>query len=247
MYTTVLFDLDDTLFDHLATARAALAATCAEHPALRAADQLALSTRYGELLEELHPQLLAGRYTVVQARQLRFERLLAPYGLAPAAAHEVGRGHYAHYQRLRRPLAGARELLQALRPRCRIGIVTNNRQVEQEDKLQHLGLATYIDVLLTSEAVGVAKPDSRIYTVALERLGATSATTLMVGDNWVADVLGALAVGIRPIWLNRTGRPAPQPQVPHLTSLEPTAAVLAYFVRVASQPLPLSEGAATTH
>lgn len=82
MFTTVLFDLDDTLFDHLGTARAALAATCAEYPALHHADQVALSTHYGELLEELHPQLLAGRYTVAQARQVRFERLLAPYGLA---------------------------------------------------------------------------------------------------------------------------------------------------------------------
>jgi len=245
MVTTVLFDLDDTLFDHLGTARAALAATCAEHPALQQADQAVLSARYGELLEELHLQQLAGRYTVVEARQLRFERLLAPYGLDQAVAHQVGSSHYDHYQQLRRPLAGAQALLQVLRPQYRIGIVTNNRLAEQQDKLQHLGLAGYVDALITSEEVGVPKPDSRMFTVALERLGATPATTLMVGDNWVADVLGALAVGIRPIWLNRTGQLAPLAQVPQLTSLEPASAVLSYFAHVAAQPLPAVGSAAT--
>lgn len=244
MGTTILFDLDDTLFDHLGTARAALAATCAAHPALQQADQVALSARYGELLEELHLQQLAGRYTVGEARQLRFERLLAPYGLDQAAAHQVGSSHYEYYQHLRRPLAGARALLQALRPEYRIGIVTNNRLAEQQDKLHYLGLAGYVDALITSEEVGVPKPDPRIFAVALERLEATPATTLMVGDNWVADVLGAWAVGIRPIWLNRTGQLAPLAQVPQLTSLEPASAVLAYFAHVAAQPLPAAGSAA---
>lgn len=238
MFSTVLFDLDDTLFDHLGTARAALAATCAQYPALQQADLTALSLHYGELLEELHLQQLAGRYTVAEARQLRFERLLAPYGLVGAAAHAVGDCHYAHYQRLRRPLTGALALLQALQPQCRIGIVTNNRQAEQEDKLRQLGLATYVEELISSEQVGVAKPDPRIFTVALQRLGATPATTLMVGDNWEADVLGALAVGIRPVWVNRTGRPAPLPHIAQLRNLASTASVLACLAHVASCPLP---------
>jgi FMN phosphatase YigB (HAD superfamily) len=48
----------------------------------------------------------------------------------------------------------------------------------------------------------------------------------MVGDNWPADVVGALAVGIRPLWLNRTGAPRPLAHVAELTSLEPLADVL---------------------
>lgn len=52
---------------------------------------------------------------------------------------------------------------------------------------------------------------------------------MLVGDNWGADVLGALAVGIRPLWLNRTGAPQPLPGVATITSLEPLAAVLAHI------------------
>jgi HAD superfamily hydrolase (TIGR01549 family) len=227
--TTVLFDLDDTLFDHMGTARAALAATAAAQPALRTADVEALYSHYSELLEELHAAALVGRYTYEQARQLRFERLLGPYGVGAVEAGRIAGQHYGHYQQLRRPLPGALALLQALRPHYRIGVVTNNRLAEQEEKLRHLGMRDYVDALVTSEEVGLPKPHPRIFEVALERLGAQPAETVMVGDNWQADVVGALAVGIRPLWLNRMGVGRPLSHVAELVSLEPLEEVLRHL------------------
>lgn len=223
--TTVLFDLDDTLFDHAATARGALAATVAGRPTLQAVPLEALYQRYSELLEELHPQVMSGRLSYLVARQLRFQRLLAPYEGAPSAADvtQLAEQHYAHYQRLRQPVAGALALLQRLKPAYKIGIVTNNRTAEQREKLQFLGMSSLVDALITSEAVGVLKPNPVIYQVALQRLRAQPAETVMVGDNWQADVVGALAVGIRPLWLNRFGAARLLPHVGELTSLEPVA------------------------
>ncbi|MFD1470460.1 HAD family hydrolase [Hymenobacter caeli] len=223
--TTVLFDLDDTLFDHIGTARAALAATAATDPRLRAADPEALYQHYCELLEEIHTQLLAGRYTYEEARQLRFERLLGPYGVGAAEVPAIAQAHYGRYQQLRRPLPGARALLEALKPHYRIGVVTNNRTVEQVDKLRHLGLEPFVDVLITSEDVGVPKPDPRIFQAALARLGARPAEAVLVGDNWTADAVGALGAGIRPVWLNRTGAPRPLAHVQELAGLAPLPAV----------------------
>lgn len=223
--TTVLFDLDDTLFDHMGTARAALAATAAVDARLQVADPEALYQHYSELLEELHVQLLAGRYTYEEARQLRFERLLGPYGVGAAEVPAIAQAHYGRYQQLRRPLPGARALLEALKPHYRIGIVTNNRTAEQVDKLRHLGLEQFVDALITSEDVGVPKPDPRIFQAALAQLGARPAEAVLVGDNWASDVLGALGAGIRPVWLNRTGAPRPLAYVPELTGLVPLPAV----------------------
>jgi len=226
--TTILFDLDDTLFDHAGTARAALAATAAGRAALHGVPVEALYAHYSELLEELHPQVMTGRITYLAARQERFARLLAPYEPAASAADaaQLAKQHYGHYQQLRRPVAGALALLQALKPAFKIGIVTNNRTAEQQEKLRHLGMGELVDALITSEDVGVLKPDPRIYQVALARLGARPAETVMVGDNWQADVVGALAMGIRPLWLNRTGAARPLAHVAEITSLEPLAAVL---------------------
>ncbi|AMR26268.1 hypothetical protein A0257_03600 [Hymenobacter psoromatis] len=232
--TTILFDLDDTLFDHMATARAALAATAASRPALQQVPLEELYQRYSELLEELHPLVMTGQLPYLAARQLRFQRLLAPYEptLSAAAVTQVAEQHYGHYQRLRQPVAGALALLQRLKPTHKIGIVTNNRTAEQEEKLRHLGMRGLVDALITSEGVGVLKPDPAIYEVALRRLGATAAETVMVGDNWQADVLGALAVGIRPVWLNRLGVARPLAHVAELAGLEPLADV--YNVVVAA-------------
>jgi 2-haloalkanoic acid dehalogenase type II len=222
--TTVLFDLDDTLFDHANTARAALAATAANRASLQGVDLEALYQQYSEVLEEVHPLVMKGHYTYEAARQLRFGRLVAPYEAQPATQADIAllaEQHYAHYRQLRRPVPGALALLQALKPNYRIGIVTNNRTAEQEDKLRFLGMSHLVDALITSEEVGVLKPDPQIYEVALHRLHATPAETVMVGDNWQADVVGAAAVGIRPVWLNRFGSGRPLAHVTEITSLEP--------------------------
>jgi putative hydrolase of the HAD superfamily len=73
-------------------------------------------------------------------------------------------------------------------------------------KLDRLGLTDRFDVLAISEAEGIAKPDPRIFTATLERLGCSADETVMVGDSWSADVEGAHAAGLRAIWLNRYGR-----------------------------------------
>ncbi|MBJ6143057.1 HAD family hydrolase [Hymenobacter sp. BT559] len=226
--TTILFDLDDTLFDHIGTARATLAATAAGRPALQGVPVEDLYGRYSELLEELHSQVMTGRISYLEARQQRFARLLAPYEptVSAEAVREFAQHYYGRYQQLRRPVAGALALLQALKPAYKIGIVTNNRLAEQQEKLRYLGMSELVDALITSEEIGVPKPDVRIYQVALARLKASPAQTVMVGDNWQADVVGALAVGIRPLWLNRTGAVRPLPHVAEVTSLEPLADVL---------------------
>jgi HAD superfamily hydrolase (TIGR01549 family) len=234
--TTILFDLDDTLFDHTATARAALRSTAAPLPFFREVAFEPFYQLYSELLEEYHAQILAGRCSYEDARRLRFQRLLARYWAAATETEieEFIRVNQANYPRLRRPVAGARALLQALKPHYRIGVVTNNRTEEQVEKLQFLEMTNLVDVLITSEEVGVPKPDPRIFQVALQRLGAQPAETVLVGDNWPADVLGSLAVGIRPLWLNRWGAARPLAHVQEITGFEPLADVLRKIVSSAA-------------
>ncbi|MDO7845986.1 HAD family hydrolase [Hymenobacter sp. M29] len=234
--TTVLFDLDDTLFDHIATARASLRASAAPLPFFQTVDFEPFYQLYSELLEEYHAQLMAGRYTYDEARRLRFERLLAPYWPDASAADvdDFVRANQLHYPLMRQPVAGALALLQALKPHYCIGIVTNNRTAEQEEKLAFLGMTDLVDALITSEEVGLPKPDPRIFEVALQRLGARPEETVLVGDNWRADVLGALAVGIRPVWVNRLGAARPLAHVAEITSFEPLEDALTVIAPAAS-------------
>ena len=107
----------------------------------------------------------------------------------------------------RRPVDGALALLAALKPRVRIGIVLNNILDEQQAKIRLCGFDPYVDALVVSE-VGrrrQARPGD-FRASRSRRLACSRDDAVMVGDSWAADIEGARAAGIRPIWFNRSGR-----------------------------------------
>jgi len=66
-----------------------------------------------------------------------------------------------------------------------------------------LGLDRYLDFVLPSGAVGVAKPNPTFFGMALDRAGVPPHEALMVGDSYRADVLGAWSAGMDAVWLDR--------------------------------------------
>lgn len=212
MIRTVLFDLDDTLFDHAATTQRALRAVCSGHPTLGRLSPRYLHGRFRRISDEVYPLVLQGRLTLQESRAERFHRLLLLHEHDHRAEAEVIALHFRdHYQDVRGPVPGAQRLLRALHGRVTVGIVTNNLTAEQEDKLRHCGMAEFIDFMVTSEAAGVTKPDPAIFRQALDRAGCRPEEAVMVGDSWEADIRGALAAGIGAIWFNRTRRQPPEP------------------------------------
>lgn len=100
-----------------------------------------------------------------------------------------------------RPYPEAGEVLAALRARgYRIGIIAN-QSARTEDRLRAWGLLEHIDLVVASAEEGVAKPDSAIFRIALERAGCEPAEAVMIGDRLDNDVAPAKAVGMRTIWL----------------------------------------------
>ncbi len=217
----VLFDMDDTIFDHSMTCRAALARLRRDAPVLRRRTTQQLWTEYGRLLEEVQPDVARGTVSVDRARIERFRRLAGFCGsrVSGEEAAKWSRQYRAHYQALRHLVPGARRVLERLHGRTQIGIVTNNQVAEQEEKVDHFGLRKLVDFLVISEGVGVWKPDPRIFSLALERASAEPGDAVMVGNSWVDDVQGAHGAGIPAVWFNRFGERAPDPlPVPKVTS-----------------------------
>ena len=207
----ILFDLDDTLFDHRLTCRDALASVRAGSPLLRRLSLAAAWQEYLRALEEIHPHVLAGRLSSDESRVERFRILARRAGgrLSVEEARALARRYRARYEAVRRPVPGAVPFLRRLRGRTRIGVVTNSAVEEQEEKLRFLGLDSVVDTLVVSAEVGTTKPDPGIFRIALQRLGVPSDRAVMVGDSWINDVEGALAAGIRPVWFNRFRERAP--------------------------------------
>lgn len=197
----VLFDLDDTLYDHQHCSRSALAALRAALPSLQPVTLAELERGHSDLLDKYHAGVLAGTLTLDTARLARFNELLGRYGLTDpgtiAAAVRLYRETYVRSERL---VPGTLALLEQLRAAgLKIGLVTNNPVDEQMRKLEQLGLLPLFDALAISEAVGSAKPDPRIFAYVLDQLGCAADAAIMVGDSWPSDVLGAHAAGIRAV------------------------------------------------
>lgn len=226
----VLFDMDDTLFDHRHSCRSGLLAIQQRYSCYQQISIDELEQAHVALLEEVHLQVLRGAISLEQARTVRMERLFAQFGAqaSRARAQEAASIYREVYQASRQIVPGTIALLKALRPRVKIGIVSNNLLAEQQEKLRHLELEAHIDALIVSEEVGISKPEARIFQVALERLQCSAEEAVMIGDAWHNDIIGARGVGIRAIWLNRYGIPCPDPALAQeITAFEPLEAMFA--------------------
>jgi putative hydrolase of the HAD superfamily len=106
----------------------------------------------------------------------------------------------------RRHLRRNQALLDRLRARYRLGIVSNFYG-NLDTVCHNVEILPLFGVIVDSEQVGYSKPDPRIFLTALERLGVTPADAIFVGDSAARDMAGARALGMRHIWL--TGEPAP--------------------------------------
>lgn len=235
MVRAVLFDLDDTLFDHRLCARLALTELHAAHAEFQACAFADFERMHAGLLEELHQRVMSGEVPLETARQERFRRLFQALGAA-ADEDAVARAAATYrdgYRRVRQPIEGAARLLAAVKERAAVGIVSNNLLEEQQEKLRHCRLDGYVDALVVSEEAGVSKPDPLIFRIALDRLGCRAEDAVMVGDSWAADVTGARSAGIRAIWFNPRGHTPPDPgaSVPELRVLEPPDAALDVIFR----------------
>ena len=94
---------------------------------------------------------------------------------------------------------GSRELLACLRARgLRTGVVSNfDRRLPEI--LGALGLATLLDTIVLPSDARAAKPDRRIFALALERVGVTASEALFVGDDARRDLEGARAAGLHAV------------------------------------------------
>jgi putative hydrolase of the HAD superfamily len=225
----VLFDLDDTVYDHSYALARALTGVRQGEPAFRKRSVEEVRRKYGELLEQFHRQVLAGKLGETEARVRRFQALFDWVGvsLSLKEAGETVREYRQIYLQHQRAVPGVAPLLARLADRARLGIVSNNLRRGQLEKLRAIGLGDRFDVVMTSEEAGAAKPDPDIFQAALDHLGVDRDEAVMVGDSWPADILGARAAGIVAVWFNRRHLPNPDPSLAvELTSYSPATNAL---------------------
>jgi putative hydrolase of the HAD superfamily len=184
----VIFDLDDTLYDHAQFVRGAygdVATAFARHTGMP-------SGPFRERLWESWQERTGRCHTL-------FREALEASG-CPAAELEpiLVQTYRNHSPRRLEAFPGAAAGLDALRGRVRLGLLSDGQPALQRRKLAALGLASRFDAVLVSGdlGAGVYKPAPELFLEMLRRLDAAPAEALVVGDDPRADLAGAAAAGI---------------------------------------------------
>ena len=189
----ILFDLDETLLD-----RTQSIVCYAERLQRDFADRLAPTTA-----STIAATIMAADERGYRPREELWRDLVQhlPWQTPPEVLHL-----HRHWERwfpassvAREGLIGTLTTLHA--QGIRLGVVTNGAVQRQQPKIEHLRLRPYLASVMISEAIGIKKPDPRIFARALAEVGCHASQAWFVGDHPVNDVLGAAAVGLRPIWL----------------------------------------------
>jgi putative hydrolase of the HAD superfamily len=204
----VMFDLDDTLFQHRESVVAGIHGhRSALGGVLAALDARAAAEHWNALEEEHYHRYLTGELDYLGQRRARARGFVERHGLAiddDAAAEAWFEDYLVHYRAAWALHDDVIPCLEALRP-ARFGLITNGERAFQQAKIDRVALGAWLDDIVASGEVGITKPDPRIFVLACERQGVSPADAAYVGDRLHTDAIGATAAGLHGIWIDRLG------------------------------------------
>lgn len=208
LYDVLFIDLDDTLYDFTSNSTDAYREVYAF---MEYGRWFRSFEHYYEIYwarnKELWVLYADSKITKEQLNAERYTHPLRVMGVPDADA--VGARFWEESMK-RLPLGArlmphAREVLEYLKPRYRIYILSNGFAELQSRKMQSAGIAHYFDGVVLSEDIGVNKPHRAIFDHALRVAGVTADRALMIGDNYEVDIKGACGAGIDQVFYNVAG------------------------------------------
>jgi putative hydrolase of the HAD superfamily len=191
-YSTVLFDLDNTLGDRPAAVRRWAEKFYFSQPGVMA------KVERTEAVEQIIRWDAGGH---VFAKEL-FTKMVEVWPYVRESVDELVKWHAVNYPAAFRPEpVMGRTVARMMRAGIEWGVVTNGPAF-QRDKLVALGLDKLAGCVLISSEFGEAKPEPEIFKEALRRLHGKPETSLFVGDSPAADIEGARKVGMDTAWMS---------------------------------------------
>jgi 2-haloacid dehalogenase len=205
-YATLLFDLDNTLFDASSCEPAALEYALA-------AGGVTEAKRYWGTFSEINDALWAAvvrqELTPNEVQARRFGDLVAVAELA-ADPTVLADEYVAGMGAIGELYPGVRQVLGELGRQATLALVTNGLGEVVRARIARLELEPLFDAVVISGEVGVSKPSPEIFELAFDALGQPAReTALMIGDSLSSDIAGATGYGIDTCWYNPAGKARP--------------------------------------
>lgn len=207
-YKNLFFDLDDTLWAFSQNARD----TFEELYQKYGYDSFFRSfghfyTLYQQRNAALWEEYGNGKVTKEELNRQRFLYPLEAVGAGDAAlAKRFSDDFFSAIPTKNKLMPHAREVLEYLSARYNLYILSNGFQELQRHKMRSAGIDVFFKKIVLSEDIGVLKPWPEIFHFALSATQSQLRESLMIGDSWDKDVVGAKGVGMHQVFYNVEGK-----------------------------------------
>lgn len=198
----IFFDLDHTLWDFERNSALAFDAILKKHTInVDITEFIALyvpiNIKYWKLYQD----------DAVNQEQLRYGRLrdvfdVMNYAVGDDVINLLSEEYIEYLPKYNHLFEGTHEILEYLKSKYKLHIITNGFNVIQDNKMKNSNIFHYFDTITNSENAGFKKPNPQIFHYALDVAKSSKESSIMIGDNFEADIQGALNVGIDAIMFN---------------------------------------------
>ncbi|MFA6770060.1 MAG: YjjG family noncanonical pyrimidine nucleotidase [Bacteroidales bacterium] len=205
-YQYILFDLDRTLWDFDKNAQNNIESLLDKYN-LTNINKSDFYTKYYHINHKLWTQYERGELSKERLKWKRFRQTFLEFEIDNhKLAVDFGEDYLDNMPYQTTLMPHAKEVLEVLRQRgCRMAIISNGFKEVQYKKITNSGLSPYFDAIFISEEQGVHKPSPIIFKRALNAIKGKKSSALMVGDDFVSDIEGAMIFGIDQFYYNYKG------------------------------------------
>lgn len=205
--TDIFFDLDHTLWDFEKNSALTFEKILAENK---------IEVDLPDFLRVYVPSNIAfweryreGKITKAELRYGRLKTVFDELGyhISEERIELLADEYIAHLSSFGHLFPNTIDILEYLKPKYKLHIITNGFQEVQEKKLRNSRIHNYFDTIVDSEMAGVKKPDPLIFEMALTMAKVVPQKALMIGDNLEADIFGAKSAGLHTLHFNAHNEP----------------------------------------
>ena len=189
-YKHIFFDLDRTLWDFEYNSHETLLELCKSYNLKEKGveNSLEFIKIYKTHNTKLWDLYRVDKISQKDLRRERFQRTLSDFGINDFDLSEkIGEDYIQVCPRKNKLYPFAIEVLEYLKQKYPLHIITNGFDKTQHIKLEHSGLKQYFDKIITSEKLGVKKPNPAIFQHAIEMANTNKEERVYIGDNLVVD------------------------------------------------------------
>jgi putative hydrolase of the HAD superfamily len=204
-YSNIFFDLDRTLWDFETNSHEALLEICTSYDLNKRgiSDYEEFIKTYKIHNAELWDLYAIDKISQKDLRRERFQRSLADFGINEfKLSEDIGESYIEVCPRKNKLFSYTFEVLDYLKEKYKLHIITNGFDRTQHIKLEHSNLKQYFNQIITSEKTGFKKPNPKIFEHALEFANAKKKESVYIGDNLEVDILACQNYGIDGIYFN---------------------------------------------